>query len=521
MPASVHHARTGFAALAYRAVIALLLVGGCSRLSLPPPAAGGHGERQMSREELAAALDDFQDYYATSIRQAAGDLDAATTDPAIRKNTLLWQVRMIAACQTILKQEDALKAFLDVWTLCIRMRQYFEDGDGRGLFGPHQDIAVRAARQIEADIERIGRMLLPEDRLAKAREDAQSFARANPIRGGFASTVARTPPAGEDAPNTFQAILGLPLAPFRVFEGVDRGAEAIRDFTRVADRFTDHFEALPETTRWQLLLLLLDLQNDPTVNTTVASFERLSHSSERLSRSAETLPGQLRREAEALIEQVDARQANIQTTLQQADRTATTVHRALEQVDRAAATLEETARSVAEAGRAWDETARTIGRTVREISNRPPNEATPAGERAFPPSPEPRRPAEAPPAPLGFDGGGAPDGFSSGRGEGTAALETAAGDRADFEQTVRTLGNTAVELQRLAEQIRLLIESPQLTAHIQEVDSRLLGAVGATAEQARGLTDHAVGRLAGLIVLTFILAAAYRATTQRWLARSG
>ncbi len=521
MPAPVPYGHIGFVSFASRAAIALLLVGGCSRLSLPQPGPAGRGENQMSKEELAAALDDFQDYYATSIRQAAGDLDAATTDPAIRKNTLLWQVRMIAACQTILKQEDALKAFLDVWTLCIRMRQYFEDGDGRGLFGPHQDIAVRAARQIEADIERIGRMLLPEDRLAKAREDVRSFARANPIRGTFASTVAHTPPAGEDAPNTFQAILGLPLAPFRVFEGVDRGAEAIRDFTRVADRFTDQFEALPETTRWQLLLLLLDLQNDPTVSTSVASFERLSHSSERLSRSAETLPGQLRQEAEALLEQVDARQANIQTTLQQADRTATTVHQALEQVDRAAATLEETARSVAEAGRAWDETARTIGRTVREISNRPPNEATPAGERAFPPSPEPRRPAEAPPAPLGFDGGEARDVGSTRRSEPPPLLESVAGDKPDFEQTVRTLGDTAVELRRLAEQIRLLIESPQLSAHIREVDARLLGAVGATAEQARGVTDHAVGRLAWLIVLAFVLAAAYRAATQKWLVRSG
>jgi len=149
--------------------------------------------QQVSMPDLRAALGQFEDYLQETIKQAAADLDERMPEPNVRRNTLLWKMRLIPACQAAMRQDDALKAFVDCWTLAVRMREYLETGEGRSLFGEHQSIAVDAARRIEADIERIGTSFLPDDRLAKAGDEVKAFAAEHPMRGVFGNVVQRAP----------------------------------------------------------------------------------------------------------------------------------------------------------------------------------------------------------------------------------------------------------------------------------------------------------------------------------------
>ncbi|HVP12893.1 MAG TPA: hypothetical protein VMV94_17095 [Phycisphaerae bacterium] len=475
----------GMGAMPAAAMMALTfcVLGGCAQPRIfehRPTSAPVVEQSKISKEELHAALDDFKDVFESTVKQAAGKIEAAATDANTRKNTLMWQVRMISACYMIFRQDEDLKVFLDLWTLCIRMNQYFQEGDGCELFGGQQDVAISAAQRLQSEIERIGRTFMSEEQFVKAKKDAEAFAYANPIRAGFNGAVVRTTTtttAGE--PNALTAIVTLPLAPFRAMGGVDRGAEAIRGFTQVADRFTDDFETLPENIRWQLLLLLAELEDNRLISSALSSFEQFSRSSARLSETADKLPEELRRQASGLIDEIDSKQGNIQSTLAQAEKTANAIER--------------TGQSVADAGRAWEATARTIGETVDGFRGK--------GADAPAAGAEPAAMAQSiPPA--------VPVAQGEGNGASSDHLD-------DVRRTAETLTATATELRLFTAEARKLLDSPELAANIREVDSRMLGAVDHTSRQAQGLTDHIAWRCAQLIFLIFALGMVYRAAARR------
>lgn len=431
----------------------------------------------FSKEHLRNALDEFDDFFEVTIKHAADNIDQHQPDRQTKVATLMWRSRAISAADSALKQDDALRAFLDTWTLCVRLSQYFEEGSGRTLFGMQQPIAIATAKEIEAGIEEVGRMFLAEDALFRIRDGVREVARKQPIKGMFSDMRIR--PAAvpaEETPPILGSLLALPLAPFQVFEGIDKGATAIHGFTTVASRFTDVVEEWPESISWQLQLMLLNLESYDTVRTVVTSLDRLSDSSASMAETAKKLPEEVRREAAHLLEEIDARQAGFQATLKQADQTAQTVERALQRVDEAANAIDRTARSVAEAGIAWNESARVIGQTVTDIGK--------CGQTA-PPATRPSRPF----------------------------------DINDYNRTADSLTAAAVELRQLVAEFHGLAGSSELTTRLEEIDARIAGLTEHTSGQAASLANHVTWRLAQLLVLAFVLALLYRIVNARFSTR--
>ncbi|UCD49773.1 MAG: hypothetical protein JSW27_19855 [Phycisphaerales bacterium] len=318
---------------------------------------------QLSREELRQVLDRFEDYFAASIKQGASEIDIMLPGTKTQRLTLLWRTRCISALHTLVEQEDPLVAFVDVWALSLRMTLYFGAGDGSNLFGLHQEVALATATQIETEIERVAQTLLEPTIFEQTRNDLRAFAQANPIRGAFSKTLVYASEAQKGTPTPVTTVINLPLAPFRAIEGVDRGAMAIRDFSTTAERFSDIVEELPETTRWQLLLLLYDLEETEMVRSFLDSFERLAASSSKLTETSEKLPGQIRAELSAFIEQVDDRQANLQQTLEQTQATSEALSALIARIEAAAATLGVSAKDIRQTAEAWQTTVEAIGKT--------------------------------------------------------------------------------------------------------------------------------------------------------------
>ncbi|NLX14116.1 MAG: hypothetical protein GXY44_10755 [Phycisphaerales bacterium] len=453
----------------------VVLSAGCMQpinaLRKGPSMAGGH----YSKEELREALGDFADYFVSTIKQAAVDVDeSADNRKAVRKITLQWKVRMVSACRTVLEQDDPIKAFLDAWVLCTRLRLYFTEGEGQALFGESQHIAVEAAQKLEADIARIGSAFLTPDKLASTRKEVERFAAENPMTGVFSRNVVRTPPPEKDVANPFVSIITMPLAPFRTFEGIDRGAEAIKGFTVVADRFTDIVDGLPETTRWQLELLIYELEESELILRFLASMEEFTASTKDLVATADRLPEQLREQTGKLIEEIDARQANLQASLKHTETAATAIEKAMQRVNEAATTLDTTSHSVTETARAWESAAHTIGQTVKEFQKEP---GTAPATRPF--------------------------------------------DINDYRSTAEALTQTAVELRTLTTEIRELLAEEQIARQIEDVDTRLKETVDHTAEQARHLSNQLTWRGVLLLVMAFGLALIYRAVSCRMGKRAG
>jgi hypothetical protein len=372
---------------------------------------------------------------------------------------------MISACRTVLDQESPIAAFIDGWVLSVRMSQYFRDGEGAALYGEHKEIAIGAADRIEEEIERIGKLFLAEDSVAETRESVHTVALANPIQGIFSNTVVYATEVPEGRPNPFTRALDVPMAPFRALGGVDQGAVAMNRMVDTAQDFTGVVEALPESTRWQLLLLLLEMDETEMVRSFRANASRIAESSSRLATVAEQLPEEVHAEISVLLEEIETKQPALNAALAQAENTAARIESAVMHVGSAADTIGRSAQSLTETGRAWESAVKTFSETFPQTGQEEPSTA-----------------ADSPPFDIN-----------------------------EYRSAADAVTTTATELRQLVLDLRGLIESQSLANHIVDLDTRINEAIRHSSAESRGLINHAVLCAAGLIVLVFVLAMIYRA----------
>jgi hypothetical protein len=410
---------------------------------------------QISKEDLQEALDNFEEFVAAKNTQAANELDQLVPNLKTRRANLIRRTRLRQALRTMLDQEDPVVAFIETWGLCVRTRYYLQEGEGLGLYGEQQSLAIDTWEQIETRIEQIGKEFLDDDAFAETRRNIHQFARANPVRGTFGNLVVYATEVQPGQPSPFDNVVSIPMAPFSALKGVDRTASAIYGVRGSVERFSDIVEELPESAQWQLLLLLMEMEETEVVKSVLASMSRFSESSVRFADTAEKWPETIREQASILIEEIDTKQANLQVTLDKAGETA--------------AAFDRTAKSVNEASRGVESAANATGEVIREWKSMP-------------------------------------------RREKNTSSKTKITDYRDVAQEVT---NAANEIRAVTAEVRELIESEALPANIEDVNNRVIGAVDRTALQARSFTDHITWRMAQVLLLVFALALAYRLITGR------
>jgi methyl-accepting chemotaxis protein len=325
-------------------------------------------DEQISKEDLRRQLDKFAEYFKARLRQMSSDIYDRVPSKRTEKTTLQMRARMVQALNVMLDQEDSVIAFIETWALCSRFRAYLEEGEGASLYGDGQKIAVSYARQIEAEIEQIGRVFLKDDVFETARKNIDEFANANPIKGAFSGVTVFATEAQKGQANPFMSVIKIPMTPFRAIEGVDRTASAVNRFTDTAERFSDIVNELPESSRWQLQLLLYDLEETEMTKSFLASIAQFSESSSRLSKSVEELPKQLREQLSQFIEETDEKQKNLRKTLEQAEKTTLAITSTLEQLDKTSGSLGIAAKDITQTTQAWESAAKTTGEVIQELN---------------------------------------------------------------------------------------------------------------------------------------------------------
>jgi hypothetical protein len=325
---------------------------------------------RISKEDLRGRLDKFSEYFKAKFRQMSTDLNERVPSKRTEKTTLQMRARMIEGLNVMLDQDDPIIAFIEAWALCARFRMYLEEGAGSSLYGEGQDIALSYAKLLEMEIQRIGRVFLKDDVLDTAKKNIVEFANANPIKGTFSGITVFATEAKKDQPSPFMSIVKIPMTPFRAIEGVDRTASAVHRFTDSAERFSDVVSELPESSRWQLQLLLYDLEEADMTKSFMASATQFSESSSRLSKSVDELPKQLREQLSQIIKETDDKQENLRKTLEQAEKTTVAIETTLEKVDKTASALGNVARDITETGKAWESAAKATGDIAEKFSKR-------------------------------------------------------------------------------------------------------------------------------------------------------
>ena len=443
------------------ACLVLISVGGGCR----SPAEGGDRSKAaagvrvnagaISPAELRERLKDFNGRFSLGIQVAANEIAARSTENTVRQRTVYWKLFTIPFCRDAVFQENPVAALVDTWVLCVQERDFFESGDGRESFGEHTGVAVEAVRMLEADVRRIAAEVLESDRYPEVEEAVRAFAHGHPIRGPFARESTRPAMVDASSDTNLLDILGVPLVPLRAVGGLDQTAQAISEVSSAMDEFTTLVSYLPEEIRWHTELLAYDLEGRESVTSALNSFETFSKSASRLSETAEKLPGELRKEVAATLEELEDKQLGLRETLKEARTTLAEMNTALRLVER---TSEQLARS----GAAWEAAVRALWEMIRDLS--------------------------------GDEEGS----------EAQAEAESEPFDIKDYARTAEGIASAALELRSATAEVRKLIASDETRSAIDETDTRV-----------RSLINHAAGLCVLLIVVFFAAAMSYRFVSAR------
>ena len=446
-------------------VIGLFMLHLCGCGQTRPRTFGGRPTpetKQISAEELRAKLNAYEEYLRVSVKETVDKTAAIDASPKTRKTSLMIQMRTSQAVNAMLGQEDPVVAYIELWGFIVRLRQYLEEGPGRSLFGDNQHMFTDMAAQFESRVEAIGGTFMTEQLFEQNRRRVYDFASSNPIRESFSNTIVYSTLAQEGKTRAFESLISIPLAPVRAMEGVDRTGRAVDRFTDKAARFSDIVEELPESARWQLLALLYDFEETEMTKSFLASMSQFSESSMQLAQAAKDLPQEIRAQASILVEEIDDKQANLQSTLNEAQKTLAAADKALSQADKTAASVQAAVAEVNEVATAWEGAANSTQQALSEFGKLKPT----------------RKDAQTKPA---------------------VKIE-------DVQNIVEAVNQTVGEIGKATSQMQDLIESEHLADF---------------ASMPKDLVDLLAWRLGQLFAVVFLLAVAYRFSSVRIAAQRG
>ncbi|MBN1391988.1 MAG: hypothetical protein JW947_04200 [Sedimentisphaerales bacterium] len=315
-------------------------------------------QASISAEELQNRLDEFEEIFTSRTKAAAAEIDRSG-DPKIMKMTLLWRSRSISALHNILEQTQPMVILVDSWLLCIRLTNYMESGEAANIFGDYKPVALTTAKELQDRIEEIAREVLSQELFDQTAAGLRSLALANPIQSGFGKTFMYSTQVKKDQPGLFESVISIPLSPVRALEGVDRTPEAIRDFSTTTRRLTDIVQEMPESSRWQLLLLLYDLEETDMAKKFLSSLQNISESSIKLAATTEQFS--------SMLEDSRQGQEQIRLTLMQVGETATQLRELFTAAQQTAVVFSQTARDVNVALAGWTEAAKATDEAIKRI----------------------------------------------------------------------------------------------------------------------------------------------------------
>jgi len=333
------------------ALLVLLLASACASLPGGRFVAGvmrgeGVGGGRITQEELRERLVQYASRFEATVIATADTISAGTRDPLIQRRTLRWKLGLTPVVNQAAFLAEPEAAYVAMLMVATSMHEFLTTGGGVDAFGEQQQVAVDASTELLAAAVELGESFLTQQQLARVTSDVQTLVHKQPIRGEFVAEQVQSLVTATESSPIFDWVTAIPLSPFRALQGVDQGAQAIREFNDTAMQFSRTVAGMPRLIRWNLELLAFDVSQQGDIGASLQSFDALARSAESISQTAQTLPETLR---ELLAE----------------------AERSGQSLAPLSASLERSATAVATAGAAW-------GGLVEEL-RKPPADGSPPG----------------------------------------------------------------------------------------------------------------------------------------------
>jgi hypothetical protein len=237
-----------------------------------------------------------------------------TNDIAVREDSIRWRINVANQIDALRLVLDPRVRFLALWTFTAQLRIGLTEGPGRERFGKVQQGFVEFARNAEAKTVALGYDSFPDAEIDASRPEVDRLAREAGANGWIAPAllgrVKTVQPQSE-----LGKLLSLPLAPISGLQGVGNTPEAINNFADATNQVSGVLQRLPERTRWQAELLLLETASSGAVESVVKEAIAMRQEIDSLKQVVQQLPGQVRTETEATLKAVDAAQPQLQATI--------------------------------------------------------------------------------------------------------------------------------------------------------------------------------------------------------------
>jgi methyl-accepting chemotaxis protein len=337
------------------AVLLLILWSGCGDSKRTVGGGRAPQKGQISKEELRDELDRFEYLFISQMRQLADDVNAADGTRRTKRVNTRMQTRVVEALHAMTSSDDAVVAFFDTWALIMRLKLYHTEGPGVSIHGDQRPRVV-------AFVENIYR-----------------FSVQHPVDGTYSNLVVFATQEKKEEVGVLMKTLSIPMAPIRALEGVDNTAQAIYKVRDSVERFTDVAEQMPESTRWQMSILVDDFEESDMTQSFLKSLNDFSQSSNQLVEVMETMPQQMRTELLTVLDESDESQKQLQATLQSTAEAADQVTKTLAQFDTASQTLTITAKEANDAAVAWKAASDSIQDLVQMFKGKPRDPNAPPG----------------------------------------------------------------------------------------------------------------------------------------------
>ncbi len=337
--------RPGFPAFRV-VVVACMVLGGCTLLH-PGRAQQAEADRKALTRRWQSLRELIQTF-AGVVEEGGRRIAQASDDLNVKRNSVYYRMRAIESVRRLLWFDRPAEAMVDLWTLSVQLVAYFTEGEGRNEFGPQQPIAVDVAKNLLVQVEAFMVEEIKEKNYAAIRDEVYAFARKHPISGGYVrSAVQPSEATPQEREGMFSWLPTLSLNPLGDFgKGLGEGAQAILAFGKVADRFTDVVEFMPDRLGWRLELLQYDLGDSKLLKEATASVSEAGVSVGEVAKTAQTLPARVRKELEQAFASLDPKLREVQATLGKVTEASASLDQVGATYDRAAKSIEVMAQKV-------------------------------------------------------------------------------------------------------------------------------------------------------------------------------
>lgn len=286
------------------------------------------------------------------------EIAATHQDRRVRENMLRWKMRFFDAYLYIMAIDDPRVAFLIEWTVIVKLRQHATEVPWTDdPLSQSQQKRLAMVKNIEENIINLGYRHFPPETIDAAKDEIEESAHYFPWHTPVGYEAAIHEAKQE---NDLLKIITLPLASVTSLGKVGDAPEAIHRFTNTANDFSLVIQHLPERTRWQFELLLLEMESSGPVFAMIQQMDRFDKTLQNMGTTFKSLPADVRTEFEQSLAAMEKLQPEFRATLAEARAVTENARIAIE-------TASQTTLQAQEAAVRFTETAKALETTASEV----------------------------------------------------------------------------------------------------------------------------------------------------------